>query len=127
MAEERDELRKKVEEFAKYGRKFEKALDTVLAGGVKECRFAPSERKVFTVVGKAGDEFIDPEKPYCSCSDFFFKVTRGRDELCYHLLSHRIAAKTNRVDVVEFSDDEYLSYMSATIGDVFQVLARSSD
>ncbi len=127
MVEEREELKRKAAEFTKYGRKFDKALDTVLAGGVKECRFTPSGRKVFTVVGKMGDEFIDPEKPYCSCSNFFFKVTRGREELCYHLLSYRIAAETGKVDVVQFSDEEYAAYMSATVGDVFQVLARSSD
>jgi predicted nucleic acid-binding Zn finger protein len=126
MAEEREQLRQKAAEFAKYGRKFDKALDTVLAGGVKECRFAPSGRKVFTVVGKMGDEFIDPERPYCSCSDFFFKVTRGREELCYHLLSYRIAVEVGKVEVVEFSDQEYAAYMSAAVGDVFQVLARSS-
>jgi predicted nucleic acid-binding Zn finger protein len=126
MAEEREQLRQRTAGFAKYGRKFDKALDTVLAGGVKKCRFSPSGRKVFTVVGKAGDEFIDPEKPYCSCSDFFFKVTRRREELCYHLLSYKIALETGRLDVMEFSDEEYASYMSATVGDVFQVLARSS-
>jgi predicted nucleic acid-binding Zn finger protein len=127
MAEEREELKRKAAEFAKYGRKFDKALDAVLAGGVKECRFTPSGRKIFTVVGKMGDEFIDPEKPYCSCSNFFFKVTRGREELCYHLLSYRIAVETGRIDVVEFDDEEYAAYISAAIGDVFQVLARSSE
>lgn len=126
MSQVKERLRDATTEFAKYGRKFDKAVDTVLAGGVKECRFVPSGRKVFAVVGKMGDEFIDPEKPYCSCSNFFFKVLGGRDELCYHLLSYRIAVKTGRVDVVKFSDEEYAAYLTATIGDVFQVLARSS-
>lgn len=94
---------------------------------MKECRFVPSGRKVFSVVGKMGDEFIDPEKPYCSCNNFFFKVLGGREELCYHLLSYRIAVKTAKVDVVEFSDEEYATYLAAAIGDVFEVLARSSN
>jgi len=125
MEEERLSLKEKATEFAKYGRKFEKAIDTVLAGGVKECRFLPSGRKVFSVVGTLGDEFIDPERPYCSCSNFFFRVMGGREELCYHLLSYRIAVKTGRIVVVEFSDDEYGEYFGATIKDVFDVLTKS--
>jgi predicted nucleic acid-binding Zn finger protein len=125
MEEERRALREEVTEFAKHGRKFEKAIDTVLAGGVKECRFLPSGRRVFSVVGTLGDEFIDPEKPYCSCSDFFFRVAGGREELCYHILSYRIAVRTGRVAVVEFSDDEYGEYLSAIVKDVFEVFTKS--
>jgi predicted nucleic acid-binding Zn finger protein len=125
MEEERRALKEKVAELAKHGRKFEKAIDTVITGGVKECRFLPSGRKVFSVVGTLGDEFIDPERPYCSCSNFFFRVMSGKEELCYHLLSYRIAVKTGRVVVVEFSDDEYGEYLSATIRDVFEVLTKS--
>ena len=125
MSEQKDRLKEKVSEFAKYGAKFERALDTVLAGGVKECRFLPSGRKIFTVVGRLGDEFLDPQRPYCSCSNFFFRVLGGREDLCYHLLSYRIAAKTGRVDVIEFSDEEYGPYLAATINDVFEVLGKS--
>ena len=113
-------------QFATFGRKHDKALDTVLAGGVKEVIFLPSGRKVYTVVGTLGDEFIDPEKPYCSCSDFFFKVRGGRDGLCYHLLSHKIAELTGRVESLKFSDEEYGPYLSAMVGDVFDVLNKSS-
>jgi predicted nucleic acid-binding Zn finger protein len=125
MEEERQALKEKVTELAKFGRKFEKAIDTVLVGGVKECRFLPSGRRIFSVVGTQGDEFIDPERPYCSCSNFFFRVMGGREELCYHLLSYEIAVKTGRVAVVKFGDDEYGEYLSATIKDVFEVLTRS--
>jgi predicted nucleic acid-binding Zn finger protein len=125
MEDERRALKEKVTELAKYGRKFEKAIDTVIAGGVKECRFLPSGRRVFSVVGTLGDEFIDPERPYCSCSNFFFRVKGGREELCYHLLSYRIAVRTGRVAILEFSDDEYGGYLCATIEDVFEVLTKS--
>ena len=125
MEEERLALKRKVAELARHGRKFEKAIDTVIAGGVKECRFLPSGRKVLSVVGTLGDEFIDPERPYCSCSNFFFRVTGGREELCYHLLSYRIAVRTGRVAVLDFSDDEYGDYLSATVKDVFEVLTKS--
>jgi predicted nucleic acid-binding Zn finger protein len=125
MEEERLALKKKVAELAKHGHKFEKAIDTVITGGVKECHFLPSGRKVLSVVGTLGDEFIDPERPYCSCSNFFFRVIGGREELCYHLLSYRIAVRTGRVAVLEFNDDEYGEYLSATIKDVFEVLTKS--
>lgn len=125
LIEERESLRSKLGEFAKYGRKFDKAIDTVLAGGVKEGRFMPSGRKVYTVVGRMGDEFIDPEKPYCSCSNFFFRVVTGREEICYHLLSYQMAAKDGRIEVIEFDDEEYPSYLAATIGDVLEVIGKS--
>ena len=81
---------------------------------------------MITVVGRLGDELIDPERPYCSCSNFFFRVLGGREETCYHLLSYRIAAKTGNLDTVTFSDEEYGLYLAATIGDVFEVLSKSS-
>ena len=124
MASEQDKLASKVPEFARYGTKFRKAVETVLAGGVKEVRFRPSGRKIIVVVGRLGDEFIDPERPYCSCSNFYFKVQRGREDACYHLLSYWIAAKTGRIDVLEFDDEEYSPYFSATINDVFEILGR---
>lgn len=124
--EEIDALKQQFAKYAKYGRKFDRAAETVLSGGVKEHRFLPSRRKVYTVVGNLGDEFIDPEKPYCSCSNFFFRAIGQRDELCYHLLSYKIASESNRVDVVSFDDEEYDSFLTAVVNDVFLILDRSS-
>jgi predicted nucleic acid-binding Zn finger protein len=123
--EQTEALRGRFPEFKKYGSKFDRAIDTVLGGGVKESVFLPSGRKVITVVGRLGDEFIDPEKPYCSCSNFFFRVLGGREEICYHLLSYKIAAKTGWLDITEFSDEEYGEYLKAVIRDVFEVLHKS--
>lgn len=125
MSEEKDALRQQLPEFEKYGTKLDRALDAVLAGCIKESRFLPSGRTVYTVVGRLGDEFIDPEKPYCSCSNFFFRVIGGREELCYHLLGYKIAARLGKVDIIEFSDEEYGPYFAATVGDVFDVLGKS--
>ena len=128
MGEEnvRQTVAEQVGDLARYGEKFERAVDAVLAGGVKECRFLPSGRRVLSVVGKLGDEFIDPERPYCSCGDFFFRVKGGREEVCYHLLSYRIAARTGRVDVIKFQDEEYGDYLSAIVSDVFYVLTNGN-
>jgi len=122
MASQEAKLMSEVPEFARYGAKFKRAIDTVLAGGVKESVFHPSDRKLVTVVGRFGDEFIDSEKPYCSCSNFYFKVQGGREDACYHLLSYWIASRTGRVDVVKFDDEEYGPYLIAMLNDVFEVL-----
>ncbi len=125
MGEDRASLKAGLPEFEKFGTKFDRAIDVVLSGGVKESRFLPSGRKVLTVVGRLGDEFIDPERPYCSCSNFYFRVLGGREETCYHLLSYRIAVKLGKVDVVKFSDEEYGQYLVAAVRDVFEVLRKS--
>jgi predicted nucleic acid-binding Zn finger protein len=121
----REELRHRFSELSKHGRKLDKAIDTALAGGVKESRFVPSGRRILTVVGRLGEEFIDPDKPYCSCSNFLFRVMTGKEETCYHLLSHTIASRSGRVEVTEFSDEEYGQFLKAVIGDVFDVMNRS--
>ena len=125
MSGERESLKGKLAGFEKYGTKLDRAIDTVLARGVKESRFLPSGRKVIPVVGRLGDEFIDPEKPYCSCSNFYFRVLGGREETCYHLISYRVAVMTGKVDVTEFSDEEYGAYLVATVRDVFEVISKS--
>ena len=124
--EDRDALEQRFAKYAKHGSKFDKAIETVLAHGVKEHRFLPSGRTIHTVVGNLGDEFIDPGRPYCSCSHFFFRVLGHRDELCYHLLGFMMASESERVDVITFSDEEYNSVLAAIVGDVFYVLDRSS-
>jgi len=126
MSEQAQTLRAKFSQYAKHGSKLDRAIDTVLAGGVKESVFLPSGRRVITVVGRLGDEFIDPDKPYCSCSNFFFRVLGGREETCYHLLSYKIASETDRLDIVKFSDEEYGAYLAAMVGDVFEVLRYSA-
>ncbi len=122
---ERKAVTSRASEFSRYGPKFEKAVDTVASGGVKECLFLPSGRRVVSVVGTLGDELIDPSRPYCSCGNFFFRVSHGGEETCYHLLSFMIAAKTGRVDILEFSDEEFGDYLSAVVRDVLEVFAKT--
>ena len=125
MSDAAEAMRLASRRYATYGRMLDRAIATVLAGGVKEHRFAPSGRVLRTVVGHMGDEFIDPEKPYCSCSDFFFRVTNGKAELCYHLLSYRIATEQRKVDVIALDDEEYDQLFAMVVKDVFSILDRS--
>jgi predicted nucleic acid-binding Zn finger protein len=117
-----ESLKQRFARYSRHGSKFDRAVQTALLGGVKEHLFLPSGRKIYTVVGKLGDEFIDPERPYCSCSNFFFRVLGHKDELCYHLLSFIIASDSGLLDTVTFSDEEYDSVMAAVVKDVFQIL-----
>ena len=93
---------------------------------MKEHRFLPSGRTLYTVVGNLGDEFINPQKPYCSCGDFFFRVLTKRDETCYHLLGYRMAFESRRFDTVRFSDSEYHQMLRAIMGDVYRVIEKST-
>ena len=114
-----EELASRFAQYSRYGNKFSKAIKSVLSGCVKKHAFSPSGRFLLTVVGRDGEEFIDPERPFCSCSNFFFKVMGGGpDQLCYHLLSYKIALESERVDTVAFSDEEYVSVFRAISRDV---------
>jgi predicted nucleic acid-binding Zn finger protein len=128
MAEMTSEsLRARFPQYLRYGSKLDRAIEVVLSGGVKEHRFLPSGRRIFTVVGNLGDEFVDPEKPYCSCSHFYFRVLGHKDETCYHLLSYKIASACSMVDTITFSDEEYSSVFAAVALDVFHILERGGN
>lgn len=127
MSSLQGEIKERFPEFAKYGTKLDKAIETVVSRGVKECRFDPSGRKLHIVVGRFGDELLDPDKPYCSCANFFFKVIRGKDDLCYHLISYRIAAKVGLVESIGFEDEEYGPYFAATVEDVLNSLEKEEE
>ncbi len=119
MEPEEEEFASHFNRYSRYGNKFSKAIKSVLSGCVKKHTFSPSGRFVFTVVGRDGEEFIDPERPFCSCSNFYFKVLGGGvDDLCYHLISYNIALESKRVETVAFSDEEYASVLSAISRDV---------
>ena len=84
---------------------------------VKQHIFEPSMRKIWTVVGKEKEYWLDPELDFCSCAGFYFanivKQTR-----CYHLDLVVQAIKDDKVDIVKFSDDEYEDFLSGIIADL---------
>jgi len=119
-------LKRMVAKYSRYGSKADQAAKAALAGAVKEHKFVPSGRTIYTVIGSEGDEFIDPGRSYCSCSHYFFRVLGGKDETCYHLLSYRIASELGKLDAVTFDDAEYGQVFATIVRDVFGVLERSS-
>ena len=102
----------------------ERAVDAVLEGRVKKHIFTPSGRVLFTVVGRSGDEFIDLDRPFCSCQHFFYRVLGGSGEVCYHLLSNSIAAEIHEFSETVFHDEELGSFMELLSSDL---LSRSGD
>jgi predicted nucleic acid-binding Zn finger protein len=79
--------------------------------------FEPSQRKIWTVVGKNNEHWIDPDNIYCSCPGFYFGKLNGKTT-CYHLESAHLARKENHVETIIFSDDEFSYFMSGIIADL---------
>jgi len=90
----------------------------VLNGCVKVHIFSPSGRVIYTVVGRSGEEFIDPFKPFCSCKNFFFGVLGGRNQTCYHLLSYQLAKESGMFDKIDLHDEEFESFTRFLVGDL---------
>lgn len=93
-------------------------LDAVVSGrGVKLHYFEPSNRKIWTVVGKDNEHWLDPDIGFCSCEDYYFNAMDTNGE-CYHLKSVKIAKQENKVEVIKFSDSEFESFITALVSDL---------
>ena len=79
--------------------------------------FEPSQRKIWTVVGKAEEHWLDPDGCYCSCPGFYFGKLNGKSP-CYHLDSAALAIKENKIESIFFSDDEFSDFLSGLISDL---------
>ena len=94
-----------------------KIESTVSEKRVKLHVFEPSNRKIWTVVGKGEEYWLYPEMDYCSCPGFYFGKLNGKKE-CYHLESIKLAEKENKFEIIKFSDDEYENFLSSLITDL---------
>ena len=116
--ESREELEAR---FSRYGAnpgQFKKAIDAAFGGCVKGHTFLPSGRRIFTVVGSNADEFVDPDKPFCSCESFYYGVLSSKVGLCYHLIAFKIAHESGLVQEVRFDDEEYDAFTALLASDV---------
>jgi predicted nucleic acid-binding Zn finger protein len=96
----------------------EKAVKVALGKGVKLHLFKPSNREIWSIVGKDNEYWVDPENNFCSCKDYYFQTLSGKEK-CYHLQIIEVAKRKKLVDIVEFSDDEYTPFIKALIYDMF--------
>ena len=79
--------------------------------------FLPSNRKIWTVVGKEKEHWLEPDLKFCSCAGFYFGILKNKNP-CYHIDSIQIAKKEEQYERIEFSDDEFESFMSGLINDL---------
>ena len=82
--------------------------------------FVPSERKLWTIIGKNNEYWVDPELDYCSCKHYYYKTLSGKEK-CQHLKSFNELIKNNKYDKIKFSDDEYFDFLSMLIKDILKV------
>jgi predicted nucleic acid-binding Zn finger protein len=79
--------------------------------------FEPSLRKVWTVVGKGNEHWLDPDAEYCSCPGYYFGKLSGKKS-CYHLESVLLAKKENKFEKIVFSDDEYVDFLASLVSNL---------
>lgn len=79
--------------------------------------FEPSQREIWTVVGKGKEHWIDPESEYCSCPGYYFGRLSGKKS-CYHIESALLAKKEKIYEKTIFSDDEYSNFVVSLISDL---------
>ena len=118
--ESKEELASRFARYSKNQSQFEKAIEAALGGCVKRHIFLPSGRYVCTVVGSNADEFVDPDKPFCSCESYFYGVLSTKVKYCYHILSYKIADESGLVQEVRFDDEEYDTFMRLLASDVLR-------
>lgn len=95
----------------------QKVETTISEKRVKLHLFEPSNRTIWTVVGKEKEYWLDPDMEYCSCPAFYFSKLDSAKR-CYHLDSQKLADEENKVEVIKFSDDEYSDFMFGLISDL---------
>lgn len=79
--------------------------------------FEPSGRRIWTVVGKGEEHWVDPKAVFCSCPGFYFRQSNG-GKPCYHLDSAALAIKKGEVETITFSDDEFSDFLAGLISNL---------
>ena len=97
--------------------KSKKIKSVITEKRIKLHYFLPSNRKIWTVVGKEKEHWLAPDLKFCSCAGFYFGMLKNKKP-CYHIDSLQIAKKEELYEEIEFSDDEFESFMSGLINDL---------
>jgi len=93
-------------------------IDEVISSKrVKLHLFEPSQRKIWSVVGKSKEHWLDPNIGFCSCQAFYFD-TKNEHVACYHLDSVTRAVNEDKVEIIIFSDDEFEDFVDGLITDL---------
>ena len=95
----------------------EKIKSVISQKRIKLHIFEPSQRKIWTVVGKEKEYWVEPNLNFCSCQSFYFNSTAGKNN-CYHLESITLAKKENKIENIKFSDDEFSDFVAGLVSDL---------
>lgn len=88
----------------------------VSEGRVKLHVFSPSGRRVWTVVGREDEYWMDPDSGYCSCPGYYFGDARS----CYHVRCQRLAAKLSAHETARFADSEFDGFISGLVASTME-------
>lgn len=92
--------------------------DSVVSSyGVKLHHFEPSNRKIWTVVGKENEHWLDLDLEFCSCEDYYYNAME-KGKQCYHMKAVRMAKEQNKVEIIKFHDSEFENFILAIIKDL---------
>ena len=97
--------------------KLDKIRSVLSEKRVKLHHFIPSNRKIWTIVGKEKEHWIDPDSNFCSCAGFYFEMLKNKKP-CYHINSVQIAKQEKKIDVIKFSDEEFDDFISSVLTDL---------
>ena len=95
-----------------------KIKSSVHTGRIKLHVFEPSKRKIWTIVGKEKEHWVDPEIGFCSCSGYYFSKMSTDKKECYHLESIRLAEKEKKTELIKFTDGEFADFLKGIISDL---------
>lgn len=79
--------------------------------------FEPSQRQVWTVVGMGKEYWLAPEFEYCSCEGYYFGKLKG-NKSCYHLNSLKMAQQQHDIEIIRFSDDEFVYFLDGLVSEM---------
>ena len=83
----------------------------VIKRGITKYRFKPSNRIVWTAIGK-NDEYMIYPKSYCSCIDFYKSVViKGIRSVCKHLVAQIICEALNNFEEKEMEDIKFKDFI----------------
>ena len=97
--------------------KSKKIHDIIFQIRVKLHLFETSQRKIWTIVGKEKEHWIDPELNFCSCSGYYFGMLKNKKP-CYHIESIHIAKQENKFETIKFFDEEYNSFITGLLAEL---------
>jgi len=90
-----------------FSKRFENAMNLVDKNRVKKYMFKPSDRVIWTVLGRKGEYQVIPETNFCNCDDYYFRVIDREKTLCYHIIAQRFAEALGRYTVKKLPDRAY--------------------